>query len=448
MKIKLIQPRMSLRPVDSEFKRLMAPPLALLTLAALTPLGDEVIIEDENVADINYDDLPDLVGISVNIDTSQRAYTIGENYRKRGVPVVVGGIHVSANPDEALNYVDSVCIGEAESLWQQIVEDARKGQLKTKYYSEQPTDLEKIPIMNWNRIPVKNYLYNNVVITSRGCPFQCDFCYNSCEYVHNVYRNRPIEDVIQEINMLGTKHIMFIDDNFIGNIQWTREFVRRIKPLKLKWNAAVSINIGEYLDLLDEMKESGCQSLFIGFESINEQSISSVHKMQNKRTNYENVVREIHKRGIMINASLVFGLDHDDKSVFQSTLDWLVKNKIETMTAHILTPYPGTKLYKRMEQEGRIIDFNLKHYNTAHVVFAPLNMTKQELYDGYLWMYQEFYSFRNILRRMPERRDQQIPYLLFNLLYRKFGKALSFIGKRGFMNRFGKLARRLAYGVS
>lgn len=447
MKIKLIQPRMSLRPMDSEFKRLMSPPLGLLTLAALTPPGHEVYIEDENVERINFNDRPDLVGISVNIDTSKRAYSIGEEYRKRGIPVVVGGIHVSANPEEALKHVDSVCIGEAEEIWEQIIKDAEAGSLKGKYYNNTPTDLKRVPIINWDYIRLNNYLYNNIIVTSRGCPFRCDFCYNSCDYVHNVYRSRPVEDVIKEINSLKTKHIMFIDDNLIGDVNWTRELVRALKPLGLRWNAAVSINIGEHLELLDEMKESGCQSLFIGFESINESSIGSVHKMQNRIVNYERTIKEIHKRGIMINASLVFGLDHDDKNVFENTLNWLVENRIETMTAHILTPYPGTRLYKKMGEEGRIVDYNMEHYNTAHVVYEPKGMTREELYKGYLWMYREFYSFKNIFKRIPERNDQRAPYLMFSFIYRKFGRATSFVAKHGLMRRVGEIARKLAYGI-
>ncbi len=278
MKIKLISPKMSLRPMDSEYKRRLSPSLSLLTLASLTPDKYEVSIADENVQEINFDDLPDIVGITVNVDTSKRAYEIASYYRKQGIPVILGGIHVSAEPDEALNYADAVCIGEAEEIWEEMLLDAERGELKSKYYFNKPSDLNKVPRPRWDLIDHSSYLYTNIISSSRGCPFTCSFCYNSCDYVHHKYRNRPVEKVIEEINRLDTKHVMFIDDNFIGNISWTKDFLDKMKPLHLKWNAAVSTNLVHHLDLLDKMKETGCQSLFIGFETINSESIKSVEK--------------------------------------------------------------------------------------------------------------------------------------------------------------------------
>ena len=434
--------------MDSEFKRLMAPSLALLTLASLTPEQHNVYIEDENIKTLDFDDEPDLVGITVNIDTSKHAYDIADTFREKKIPVILGGIHVSANPEEALEHADSVCIGEAEELWGRILDDMQKGELKQLYYNQNPTDLSKIPVLKRNFINSSKYLFTNIVVTSRGCPFCCEFCYNSCAFVHHNYRNRSIEDVVEEIKNLKTKHIMFIDDNFIGNINWTRSFLKAIKPLKLKWNAAVSANIWHHLDLLDEMSECGCQSLFIGFESINKSSTDSANKYQNHGVDYEKLIREIHDRKIMVNASLVFGFDCDGPDVFRNTLDWLVKNKVETMTAHILTPYPGTLLYKRLMDENRITDFDLKNYNTSHVVFKPRMMTPEELYKGYLWIYKEFYSFRNIVKRIPENREQRIPYLLFCFVYRKFGKVISKItSKLGLLSRLGRLARHLSYRI-
>lgn len=447
MKVKLIQPKMSLRPMDSEFKRFISPSLSLLVLAALTPKEHTIIIEDENANPLNLEDSPDLVGITVNVDTSNRAYEITEFYRQKNVPVILGGIHVSANPEEALQFADSVCIGEAENVWLDVLSDLSIGQLKPRYYSMTIVDPSKIPIPRWSLTPSRKYLYTNIIVASRGCPFKCEFCYNSCEYVHHQYRNRPLANVLEEIKLLKTKHVMFIDDNLIGDIAWAKAFLEEIKLLDLKWNAAVSANILNHLALLDLMQESGCQSLFIGLESINEQSIQSVKKFQNKRGNYERLIDELHKRSIMVNASLVFGFDHDSPQVFKNTLDWLVKNKVETMTAHILTPYPGTVLYKRFFAEGRIIDFDLSHYNTSNVVFAPKQMTQEELLKGYLWIYKEFYSFKTIFKRIPDHPKQKVPYILFNLLYRKFGKVISKIACFGFMNYLGRLARKLSYHI-
>lgn len=448
MKVKLISPKMSLRPMDSEYKRALSPSLSLLTIASLTPPEHSVYIEDENTQKIDFDDRPDLVGITVNVDTAKRAYAIASRYRQRNIPVIFGGIHASSDPDEALKHGDSVCIGEAEEIWGRILEDALNNRLKNKYYNNCPTDLEKVPLPRRDLTDTSKYLYTNIVCSSRGCPFKCEFCYNSNDYVHKQHRTRPIANVIEEISRLGTKQVMFIDDNFIGNPRWTFEFLKRIKPLDLIWHAAGSLNIVHDLKLLDAMAESGCKSLFIGFESINADSLNSVNKSQNNIRLYEKLIREVHSRNIMLNASLVFGFDHDRPSVFRETLDWLVENRIETMTAHILTPYPGTVLYKKLLHEGRITDFNTDHYNTAHVVFKPQNMTEEELFTGYLWIYDRFYSLKNIYKRLPENSEQKLSYLLFNLGYRKFGRLTSLLGKFGLMNFIGKIASRLAYNIS
>lgn len=433
--------------MDSEYKRLMSPSISLLVLAAMTPARHTVYIEDENAGKINFADNPDLVGINVNVDTSSRAYHIAARYRERGVPVVLGGIHASADPAEALHHADAVCIGQAENLWREILQDAEDRCLKRTYSSDKAADPTKTPAPRWDLLDRSKYLYTNVICASRGCPFKCEFCYNSCDYMHKGFQNRPIKNILDEVAALGTRHVMFIDDNFIGNVDWTRKFVRAIKPLNLTWHAAVSTNIGQHLDLLDEMSESGCKSLFIGFESVNKNSIFSVHKYQNHTDKYEQIIREIHVRNIMVNASMVFGFDHDYPEVFDDTLNWLIKNKIETMTAHILTPYPGTRLYERLCAERRVYDHNRTHYNTSHVVFVPKNMTREQLLNGYLWIYRKFYSFGSILKRMPEYPQIRLPYLLFNLCYRKFGWVTSKVARLGLMNIAGRLARRLAYGI-
>ena len=447
LRIKLISPRMSLRPMDSEFKRLMSPSLSLVVVASLTPAPHEVEIHDENLRNIDYSDSPDLVGITINVDTFERAKKISENYRQKGAKVVFGGIHASANPDEMLEHCDTVLIGEAEEVWVQLLDDLCQDKLKRKYTNKRVTDLANYPLPDWSYINKQNYLYNNIIITSRGCPFKCDFCYNSSDYVCSHYRNRPIPQVVDEIARHETKQIMIIDDNFIGNIEWPREFIRQVKHMGLTWHAAVSADLVHHEDLIDEFAVSGCRSLFIGFESINQNSISSVHKRQNKIEKYEELISMLHERGIMINASLVFGFDNDSKEVFPRTLDWLVRNKIETMTAHILTPYPGTKLYSKLLRENRIVDFDTRNYNTSNVVFEPKLMTREELRKGYLWLYKKFYSFGNIMRRIPENKSTRASYFMFNFIYRKFGKATSLLGKLGLMHKIGQLGRKIAYGI-
>jgi len=447
MKIKLIQPAMIPRPMDTKLKTRMSPSLALLTIANLTPKEHEVITLNENVEKIDFNEPVDLVAITVTVDGMNRAVEISKEFQNRGVTVIAGGIHITADPEGTVNSFDAISVGMAERVWTKILKDKENNSLKKIYYDMDNISGKEIVSPDYDIIDKSKYLYTNIISTSRGCPFQCDFCYNSCKNVLKTYINRPVDDVIKDINALKTRHIMFIDDNFIGNPKWTKELLKVIKPRRLKWNAAVTSNIVDMPELLDEMKEAGCQSLFIGFESINSKSLESVHKVQNSVNRYEKLVDEVHKRGIMINASFVFGLDEDDSSIFKSTLEWIVKNKIETVTSHILTPYPGTKLYKTLLVENRIVDFNLASYNTASVVYKPKNMTAEELYNGYIWIYKELYTFKNIMKRLPKSKKQWIPFLSFNFFYRKFGKLTEVFCYIVSFKNVGKFYRWLAYRI-
>jgi len=416
-------------------------------VATLTPKEHEVWIEDENIGKINLNDTPDLVGMTINVDTFERACAIARHYRGKGVAVIFGGIHASANPDAMLAHCDSVVVGEAEEIWQGVLSDVAMRRLKPIYRNTGVTDLKNVPLPDWRFIDRKKYLYHNIIVASRGCPFKCDFCYNSCAYVSSPFRNRPMEEVLKEVERFGSRQILFIDDNFIGNLEWARRFAQVIRGKGYIWHAAASANIVHHEDLIREFAKSGCKSLFIGFESINEASIRSVDKRQNKVKEYEALISTLHEHGIMVNASMVFGFDHDEPSVFSNTLDWLVKNKVETMTAHILTPYPGTVLYKQLLAENRITDFSPTRYNTSNVVFQPKKMTPEELRNGYLWIYKEFYSCKNIIRRRPDNKALRLPYFLFNFGYRKYGRVVSFFGKRRLMSVIGRVARKIAYGV-
>jgi len=381
------------------------------------------------------------------VDVMPRAREIAKQFRRRGVLVVAGGIHITADPKSAEAYFDAICVGTAERVWPNIMQDAQNGCLKKVYKDMEAFSGEEICSPAYGAMDQSKYLYTNIICCSRGCPFHCDFCYNSCETCKTMYVNRPIADVIAEIKRLKTRHILFVDDNFIGNPAWTAELMELLRPMKLKWNAAVSADIVNMPELLDKMRQAGCQSLFIGFESLNAEAICAVRKRQNNVSRFERLVEAIHSRGIMINASFVFGLDGDDAGTFQTTLDWILRNRIETVTAHILTPYPGTALYHSFLKQDRIIDLDLAKYNTANVVFKPKNMSREQLYEGYLWMYKQVYSFKNILRRIPRNRKQIFPYLAFNLLYRKFGKLTETICRLFTFNGMGRFWRKLSYRI-
>lgn len=444
MKILLVQPKMNMRPMDTKLKTRMSPSLALLTLAKLTPSRHHIKIINENIEKINFKEESDLVAITVTVDVFQRAVQIASGFMGRGIAVVAGGIHITAAPEQSAPFFNAICVGAAERVWQKILTDVENDTLQKIYKDTDNLNGNEICAPDYNATDHKKYLYTNVISTSRGCPHKCGFCYNSC--THSVkYVNRPIEDCLADIAALKTKHIMFIDDNFIGNPSWTREFLIRIEPLKLKWNAAVTVNILNHLDLLDLMKKTGCQSLFIGFETINARSLQNINKYQNNTTRYDILIHEIHSRGIMINASIVFGLSEDDKSIFNNTLNWLVKNRIETVTAHILTPYPGTVLYKDMMTKNQIKDFDLSHYNTAHAVCEHKHLSQKQLYEGYINFYKKFYSIKNIIRRIPKDNTQKVPFLLFNFLYRKYGKLTEILSSVIPLNLLGKIAENYSY---
>ena len=432
-----------MRPMDTHIKNRMSPPLGLYTIANMFRDEHEVVIENENIQKLDLTDHPDIVGISVNVDSLPRALEIASEYKLKGVPVVLGGILPTMAPEMIPDgCVDVICIGAAEGTWRDIVKDVQSRSLKKVYRCSHQLSGKDIISPAYDLIPKSNYLYSNILHTSRGCPFRCDFCYNSSP--ERWYVCRPIKDVVEEVKRCNRGHVMFIDDNFVGNPKWTRELLPELKALGIKWNAAVSINVVDIPGMLDLMKECGCQGLFIGFESINPSSVDGVHKVQNDVTKYEYAVKEIHKRGIMINASFVFGLDSDTKYTFQATVDWIVKNKIETVTSHILTPYPGTELYRRMKDEGRLLTEDLNLYDTAHVVMNPRNMTQEELYNGYLWVYEQVYSYKNIIRRIPDSIKQIPSYLMFNLFYRKWGKFTDWLCKKITYERIGYWGEKLS----
>jgi len=430
--------------MDTDLKTRMSPSLALLTLLAITPDRHEVTIINENAEKLAFGYDFDLVGITITLDVMPRACQIAVEFMRRGIPVVAGGIHVTCSPENCLQYFSALCIGPAERVWARILQDAEKGTLQREYYDVQGFRGDEIASPKYNYTEKRKYLYTNVVLTGRGCPNRCSFCYNSCK--NHLYIRRPISDVIKDIKAIDTRHILFVDDNFIGDLEYTRELLLRIDKMKLVWSAAVTTNISDFPDLLDLMAKTGCASLFIGFESMNKKSLESVNKC-NSVAKYESLVEAVHSRGIMINASMVFGLDGDDRDIFARTFDWLVKMRIETLTSHILTPYPGTELHRNMVTTGRITDSNLSKYNTANVVFQPLNMSADELYKGYRRMYRRFYSFRSIINRYPATKTQHRAYLLFNLFYRKFGRFTSLIACLIPMGIMGKLAAKISYKV-
>jgi radical SAM superfamily enzyme YgiQ (UPF0313 family) len=445
MWIKLISPEFSRRPMDSAWKTQMSPPLGLLTVGALTPPEHRVTLADENVERVQHGDKPDVAAFSVTADTFPRASALARLYRARGVKVVMGGIHPTACPEECLGEADAVVVGEAEGSWARLLQDHATGRLGRIYRPQGPVDMAAVPIPRWDLLRANRYLFTNTLTIGRGCPWRCEFCYNSSPNIQARYRTKELGQIRNEIQSLNGRHVMFIDDNFIGDPGFARRLTAMLGRMGLTWHAAVSADVGRHDGLLESMAEAGCRSLFIGFETLNPKNLMLCRKNQNRVDVYDTTIARIHSLGMMVNASVVFGFDHDEPGVFDETVTWLERNKVSTMTGHILTPYPGTELHRKLQAGGRIISRDLRLYNTAHAVFRPARMSPDELEHGYRRAYNRFYSWRSIGARLPVAHNQRIAFLMFNLCYRKFGKLTSVAGRAIGMRPLAKLAKALSY---
>ena len=391
--------------------------LTLTTIAALTPKEFDVRITDENVEPIDFQEDIDLVGITGMVMHAPRAYEIAAQFRRRGIPVVMGGPHASSLPLEAKEHVDSVVIGEAEHVWAGLLDDFREGSLKPFYKAETYSPMERMPFPRLELLQKNAYMTVNCVQTTRGCPHRCDFCHVT-HFFGKTYRCRPVDEVIEEVKQLNGDFIVFIDDNIAGNRQYAKELFTRLKPLKKKWASQASITLSSDPELLKLAAESGCVSLFVGIESLSSENLKEVNKSFNRVYQFEDAIKAIHDFDIMILAGLIFGLDHDDEGVFERTLRFCERNRIELPSFFLLTPLPGTPLFQRMEAEGRLLHKDWGKYNGATVVFKPKLMTEETLQRGFNWVCKEAYSWGSIFKRVFHPQQRFFTRVLSNMAYR------------------------------
>jgi radical SAM superfamily enzyme YgiQ (UPF0313 family) len=385
-----------------------------MTIASLTPTDVEVEIVDENIDVIDYDHPADLVGIGSNTSEIIRAYQICDRFRKQGKKVVMGGIHASALPEEALQHADSVVIGEAEGLWEQLVEDFRNNRLARIYRHETLPDIKKLKPPSRAILKGKRYLTKNVFQISRGCPFQCTFC-SVTQFFGNKFRVRDENDVLKEIEEMDGRFLIFLDDNIFGDPRFAAKLLEKMIPLKKKWVSQCTLRLANNQKLLDLAAKSGCMGMLVGLESISKDSLKASGKPI-KFGRYAEMIQRILDNGIHIDGSFVFGFDNEDASIFERTLEFIFKIRLSAATFSILTPFPGTKLMENMERENRIIDRYWQHYNGTHVVFKPARMTPEALSEGRAWAKQEFYSFKNIYKRVGFKTTNVHYLWLYNLL--------------------------------
>ena len=404
MRIKLIVPKW---PAHSVWSRLYFkfPYLATGVVASLTPEGHEVTLADENVRPIDFSDVPDIAAITSLTPLAPRAYKIADEYRARGAKVIMGGFHPTWMPDEALEHADSVVIGEAEGIWPQVIADAANGNLQKKYQADSRPKPADIKPPSRELLDSGGYFFTNMLQTTRGCPFDCQFCSVTAFY-GGTYRFRPVEDVEKEIQGFtkGAGFVLFVDDNIVGNPAYAKRLFAMLKPYNRRWMSQASTNIVKDPELLKLAAESGCHGLFMGFESLDQVNLDMMKKKMNAIDDYKDVISKIHDHGIGVHGSFIFGYDHDDTSVFDRVLNFAKSVKLDAAFMPVLTPFPGTVIHKTLEAEGRILSRDWSLYDMEHVVFKPKNMTPEELQKGHDMANREFYSATSILKRIGNLR--------------------------------------------
>jgi radical SAM superfamily enzyme YgiQ (UPF0313 family) len=374
------------------------PPLGLATLAAWLGDGDEAEIVDQHVQTLDISDQPDVVAIQVYITNAYRAYRIADQYRARGVFVILGGLHVTSLPEEAAAHADAIFLGPAEDSFPRFLEDYRRGNAQ-RVYSSSVRTLQGIPPVRRDLIQRNRYLVPNSIVVTRGCPHHCEFCYKDAFFKGGrSFYTQQVDDALAEIERLPGRHLYFLDDHLLGQQRFARSLFAGMSGMGRIFQGAATIDSILRGDLIERAADAGLRSIFVGFESLQAQSLEQSNKRQNLGRDYSEAIDRLHGLGIMINGSFVFGLDGDASDVFRRTVDWAIQNGITTSTFHIATPYPDTAFHQQMEREGRLRSWNWDQYDTRHVVFQPRLLHAAELKQGYDWAYEEFYRWSAIAR--------------------------------------------------
>ena len=381
----------------------MYAPMTLPMLAALTPDEHEVRVIDEKVEPIDFDLQPDLVGITALTGTANRSYEVARRFRAKGCTVVMGGPHPSVLPGEALRHADAVVVKHAYRTWPQLLRDVEAGQLR-RAYSDERVPEDKLPIPKRELLPRDRYITLDSIQATIGCPFRCEFCVVPA-FMGTRYRARAVEHVIEEIAAMRSRRVFFLDVNLTANKKFAKRLFREMIPLRKEWCAQVTVKFTQDAELLDLAARAGCRGVFIGVESINQDSLDASSKVMNSAASFEQMQRRLRHHGICSMLGIVYGCDDDDPGVFDRTTRFLDRIKADTVRYGILTPFPGTPLFDRLHGAGRIFDYNWDHYDSGHVVFRPRRMTVGQLQEGYVRSLKHTYSLPSILRRVLGSRS-------------------------------------------
>jgi len=378
-------------------------PMGLLMLASVTPPEFQVMLVDERLEEIDYEMDVDLVGISTVTRTALHAYEIADRFRERGVQVVLGGIHATVLPGEAGAHADSLVIGEGEDVWPLLLEDFRKGALKKVYRAEKSVSVEQLPLPRRDllRLP-DHYITTKVILATRGCPYRCTYCTIGTT-LGKKYRKRPLEQIMEEIESIPGKVVIFVDDNLGVDTAYAKELFRALIPLRLKWQGSISMNALQDEELMDLMAQSGCTFVGIGLESIAPETLKEMGKLgTNSPEKYATTIKRLHDHGIAVNACFILGFDADPPDLYERLGDFILSSRIEIPNINTLIPYPGTPIYDRFKRENRLLTENWNLYDTAggYVVYKPKNMSPEQLVEKYLGLTEKVFSHRSILTRV------------------------------------------------
>lgn len=393
MKIQLIEPSCE---AQRAFQPIWVPRLGLPMLAALTPEGVDVSIVDENSEEVQFHRDVDLVGITGLTNTIHRAYQIADTFHNLGIKTVMGGIHVSAEPEEALEHCDAVVVGEAEEAWPKLLEDFAGGRLQPIYRSESRPSLAGLPRPRWDLYKEgSDYESLNVVQATRGCPYNCTFCSVTPFFGHQI-RRRPIPEVIDEVIQLKGNVLQFVDDNVTGHGEYSKDLFRAMIPVRKNWLGQSDITLADDDEMLDLARASGCYCLLVGLESISQRNLQRIGKKHNRVDKYSQAIRKIHDRGIQFYPSMMFGLDDDDEESFADTVNFLRENGVKTGAFCIVTPLPGTAYFRQLEEEDRLLTRDWSRYNYFKAVHKPKKMSVEQLEGGLMWVYRQMTGGKNL----------------------------------------------------
>lgn len=401
------------------FNRALYSPLAgLLAVAGLIPEDKyEVVLTDENIEDIDFDLKVDMVGISAMTSYVKRGYEIAAEFRRRGIPVVMGGVHPSFMTDEALTHCDAVVVGEAELVMDKVLSDLEDGSLGGIYKAEGLHSMVDLPMPRYDLVKKNRYVNRTFVQTSRGCHHGCSFC---SEHMMNglKFRYRPVDEVIREIESCGQNFISLNDADFFGTPERPKEVMRALKGRGIKWQAGVTSKLALNDEMLELAAESGCFMLSIGFESISRSTLTSVHKHVNRPENFQKLVEKIHSYGMLVFGLFIYGFDGDDPSVFDETVNFNIDTKFDMCAYSVLTPYPGTLLWYQMKKD--VVSFDWDNYDQGHIVYKPKGLTPTQLREGHMRAYERFYSLSSIARRMPFNGSRNLAqWSIYNMFFRR-----------------------------